>query len=132
MPVIQRLIGKVVGCEPSTQVDPMTAIAEGAALAAGILQGTITDLDFHVGTEHALGTVVHNDTSPKSGEFSVLIRRNTKYPAAATDTYAPVADYQEKVDVVVIEGDPSKPIEHEDNVVLKNWTIELPENWFSI
>ena len=38
----------------------MTAIAEGAAMADAILQGLITDLEFFVGTEHALGTVVHN------------------------------------------------------------------------
>jgi molecular chaperone DnaK (HSP70) len=127
MPVVQRFITDVVGTPASTEVDPMTAIAEGAAIAAGVLQGTITDLDFHVGTEHALGTIVHHETSPKNGEFSVLIRRNTKYPARATDTYVPATDFQESVQVEVIEGDPAKPIEHEDNVVLKQWAIKLPE-----
>jgi molecular chaperone DnaK (HSP70) len=127
MPVIQRFITDIVGTDVSGGVDPMTAIAEGAAIAAGILQEIITDMDFHVGTEHALGTVVHNDSSPKSGEFSVLIRRNTKYPASATDSYVPAQDFQERINIVVIEGDPTKPIEHEDNVVLKNWSIELPE-----
>jgi molecular chaperone DnaK (HSP70) len=127
MPVIQRFIAEIVGTDLASDVDPMTAIAEGAAIAAGILQGSITDLDFHVGTEHALGTVVHNDSSPKAGEFSVLIRRNTKYPASATDTYLPANDFQENVQVEVIEGDPTKPIEHEDNVVLRQWSIALPE-----
>jgi molecular chaperone DnaK len=127
MPVVQRFITEIVGVEPSDGVDPMTAIAAGAATAAGILQGTIDDLDFHVGTEHALGTVVHNQTSPKDGEFSVLISRNTKYPARATDTYVPAADFQEEVSIQVIEGDPDKPITHEDNVILKDWTITLPE-----
>jgi molecular chaperone DnaK (HSP70) len=108
-------------------VDPMTAIAEGAAIAEGILQGTITDLDFHVGTEHALGTVVHNDDSPPEGSFSVLIGRNTKYPARATDSYQPAVDFQEQVKLVVIEGDPDKPISHEDNVILKDWVVPLPE-----
>jgi molecular chaperone DnaK len=125
MPVIQRFVTDLVGTDLSTGADPMTAIAEGAAVAAGILQGTITDLDFHVGTEHALGTIVHNDHSPKEGEFSVLIRRNTKYPASATDSYTPAQDFQPTVNVEVIEGDPDKPIGHEDNVVLKNWTIDL-------
>lgn len=27
----------------------------------------------------------------------------------------------------VVEGDPAKPIGHEDNVVLTNWTVTLPE-----
>jgi molecular chaperone DnaK (HSP70) len=127
MPVIQRFIAEIAGTEPSGGVDPMTAIAEGAAIADGILQGIITDLDFHVGTEHALGTIVHNSDSPKSGEFSVLIRRNTKYPARATDSYSPTSDFQEAVEIQVIEGDPGKPIEHEDNVILRDWSIDLPE-----
>lgn len=127
LPAVQRLVSEVVGIQPSTHIDPMTAIAEGAAIAAGILQGAITDLDFHVGTEHALGTIVHNDYSPKEGDFSVLIRRNTKYPARATEPYLPAQDFQEKVNLQVIEGDPTKPIGHEDNVVLMNWSIELPE-----
>lgn len=127
MPVIQRFISDLVGTEPSDGVDPMTAIAEGAAIADGILQGIITDLDFHVGTEHALGTVVHNSDSPPEGSFSVLIGRNTKYPARATDTYRPTRDFQEAITLQVIEGDPGQPIGHEDNVILKDWTIELPE-----
>jgi molecular chaperone DnaK (HSP70) len=126
MPAIQRFIGDVVGVEPTNHVDPMLAVAEGAAIAAGILQGTITDLDFHVGTEHALGTIVHNDSSPPNGQFAVVIGRNTKYPARAADTYVPANDFQERINLQVIEGDPSKPIEDEDNVVLKDWDIELP------
>jgi molecular chaperone DnaK len=127
MPVVRRFISEVVGVDPSEGVDPMTAIAEGAAIAAGILQGIITDLDFHVGTEHALGTIVHNDPSVPGGQFSVLIGRNTKYPARATDRYVPAMDFQEQINIEVIEGDPSKPIHDEDNVVLKNWEIDLPE-----
>lgn len=127
MPVIQRFVSDIVGTAPSGTVDPMTAIAEGAAIADAILHGIITDLDFHVGTEHALGTVVHNSDSPREGSFSVLIGRNTKYPARATDSYLPTIDFQEAVNLKVIEGDPGRPIGHEDNVILKDWTIELPE-----
>jgi molecular chaperone DnaK len=126
MPGVRRFISEIVGVEPSEGVDPMTAVAVGAATAAGILQGTIDDLDFHVGTEHALGTIVHNPGSPKDGEFSVLISRNTKYPCRATSRYLPTKDFQEIVSIEVIEGDPEKPIKDEDNVVLKDWPITLP------
>lgn len=127
MPVIQRFISDIVGAEPSDRVDPMTAIAEGAAIAAGVLLGTIDDVDFFVGTEHALGTVIHNEGSDGDGQFSVLIRRNTKLPAKATDTYNPAFDMQEKVDIRVIEGDPDLPISHDDNVILKAWRVDLLE-----
>ena len=127
MPVIQRFVAEIVGAEVSSGVDPMTAIAEGAAIASGILAGTINDVDFFVGTEHALGTIVHNDDVAKpEGEFAVLIRRNTKLPARASDIYGPVFDMQERVEINVIEGDPSLPITHEDNVVLKR-SVELLE-----
>jgi molecular chaperone DnaK len=127
IPAVQAMLADLVGTEPDTRIDPMTAIAEGAAIADAILQGVITDLQFFVGTEHALGTVVHGPTRPPEGGFSVLIGRNTKYPAKASDVYMPASDFQEEVDVEVIEGDPDQPIGHEDNVVLKSWSVKLPE-----
>lgn len=127
IPLAQQMVAELVGVEPSSSVDPMTAIAEGAALAAGILLDVIDDIDFFVGTEHALGTIVHNPDSPEEGDFSVLIRRNTKLPAQARDLYSPANDYQESVNVEVIEGDPDVPVTHEDNVILKSWTVPLGE-----
>ncbi len=124
IPMAQRYIRELLRLEPMADVDPMTAIAEGAALAAGILSGEVEDHDFFVGTEHALGTVVHNQ-GPDKPEFSVLIPRNTKLPAEATDSYVPAGDNQEQVLVQIIEGDPEAPFAHEDNVILKAWEVQL-------
>lgn len=124
IPLVQRHVREMLRLDPMQGVDPMTAIAEGASLAAGILSGEIDDFDFFVGTEHALGTVVHNDGQPT---FSVLIPRNTKLPASATDSYAPIFDDQETVMIKVIEGDPDELIAHEDNVILKEWDVTLLE-----
>lgn len=124
VPMAQRYIRELLKLEPMALVDPMTAIAEGAALAAAILAGEVDDHDFFVGTEHALGTVVHNN-GPDKPEFSVLIPRNTKLPAEATDSYVPAHDEQESVLIQIIEGDPEAPFAHEDNVILKAWDVEL-------
>lgn len=124
IPMAQRYIRELLRLEPMAEVDPMTAIAEGAALAAGILTGEIEDHDFFVGTEHALGVVVHNH-GPDKPEFSVLIPRNTKLPAAATDSYTPTFDDQEQVKLQIIEGDPEAPFVDEDNVILKDWEVPL-------
>jgi molecular chaperone DnaK len=126
IPAVQRFVAGIVGVEPNTEIDPMTAIAEGAAIASGVLQGTVTDVDFHVGAEHALGTVARDDATGES-RFSVLIGRNTKYPARTTQVYTPVHDYQDEIAVLVVEGNPDKPLEDEDNVLLADWTIPLPE-----
>jgi molecular chaperone DnaK (HSP70) len=125
IPLAQQTIRDLVGLEPMAQVDPMTAIAEGAALAAGILTEQATSFDFFVATEHALGTVVHNDADEP--RFSVLIPRNTKLPASATDGYVPKFDNQTEVRIRVIEGDPDASFDHEDNVILKEWDVELLE-----
>lgn len=125
IPVVQRYVREMLRLDPLVGIDPMTAVAEGASIASGILTGEITDYDFYVGTEHALGTVVNNNSS--GPQFSVLIPRNTKLPASATDAYAPVFDDQEEVRVRVIEGDPEQQFDHEDNVILKEWDVRLPE-----
>jgi molecular chaperone DnaK len=124
IPLVQRYIREMLHLDFMGGVDPMTAVAEGAALAAGILTGEITDFDFFVATEHALGTVVHNDGTPR---FSVLIPRNTKLPASATDGFQPVHADQESVTVRVMEGDPEQPFDHDDNVILKEWDVPMLE-----
>lgn len=124
IPMVQRYIRELLRLEPMAEVDPMTAVAEGAALAAGILSGEVEDHDFFVGTEHALGFVTH-DRGPDRPEFSVLIPRNTKLPAMATGSYAPIMDNQDGLLIQIIEGDPEAPFDHEDNVILKQWEVEL-------
>jgi hypothetical protein len=38
----------------------------------------------------------------------------------------PVRDYQDAIDFRVIEGDPEAFLDHEDNVILKEWSVPLP------
>lgn len=102
----------------------MTAIAEGAAIASAILAGQIDDKDFFVSTEHALGTEVFDPTTGTS-HFDVLIPRNHKLPARVTKTYFPVRDFQEALDVSVLEGDPELPLGHIDNATLKEWSVPI-------
>jgi molecular chaperone DnaK (HSP70) len=122
IPAARQLVSDVLRREPATGCDPMTAVAQGAAIASAILLGQL-DKDFFVATEHALGTIVHNDANRPT--FSVLIPRNHQLPAKATDSYVPAVEGQNSVRVRVIEGDPTKDVEHEDNVVLKEWEIKV-------
>lgn len=126
IPAVRDFVSEILGVAPMSGVDPMTAVAEGASLAAGILSGEIDDYDFFVGTEHALGLIVLDSETDRE-RFSVLIPRNNKLPADSTDSYLPVLDYQEVFNLRVVEGDPSHPLDHEDNVVLKNWEVRLAE-----
>lgn len=123
IPVVREAIAAEVGREPLRgAVDPMTAIAEGAAIAAAILDGT-HDGDFFVGTEHALGTVALDGQGGL--RFSEILPRNMKLPAKGSDHFYPVTDMQETVLMQVVEGDATKPLDHEDNVQLDEWKIPL-------
>jgi molecular chaperone DnaK (HSP70) len=55
----------------------------------------------------------------------VLIPRNHQLPAKASDHYRPSVQGQESVRIRVIEGDPTKAVDHDDNVILKEWTIPV-------
>lgn len=125
MPAVRDFVSELLGREPvrSAEVNAMTAIGQGAAVAAAILSGE-HDADFFVSTEHALGTVALDDHGEPS--FSVLIPRNHKLPAKESHSFVPVRDYQDSIDFKVIEGDDKAPLDHEDNVVLKEWVVALP------
>ena len=125
MPAVRNFVSDFLGRGPASAIDPMSAVAEGAAVASAILAGELDDRDFFVSTEHALGTIVLDQAGRPS--FSELIPRNHKLPARATGVYVPVTDFQRSLKVDVIEGDPSKPLGHDDNVVLKEWCVELPD-----
>ncbi|MDS0133218.1 MULTISPECIES: Hsp70 family protein [unclassified Amycolatopsis] len=122
IPAARRLVSETVGREPATGCDPMTAVAQGAAIASAILLGQL-DKDFFVSTEHALGTIVHDDN--QRPRFSVLIPRNRQLPAKESDNYIPAVQGQRSVLVRVIEGDPDKDVSDPDNVVLKEWSIDV-------
>ena len=124
VPAVQQFVSELVGKEPATGVDPMTAIGEGAAIAAAILTGELTDSDFVVSTEHSLGTVVV-DVEARDLRFSPIILRNQKLPARQTETFYPIFDEQESVLVTVIEGDDSQPVDHPDNVILTEFEVPI-------
>lgn len=124
IPAVRQFVSEVVGKEPATGVDPMTAVGEGAAIAAAILTDELTDTDFVVSTEHSLGAVVL-DPRHATLVFSPIIPRNQKLPASQTDTFYPIFDDQESVRIQVIEGDETKPVDDPDNVVLTEFAVPL-------
>jgi molecular chaperone DnaK len=125
IPAVRQFVADRLDRAPEVGIDPMTAVGEGAAIAAAILDGELTDNDFFVGTEHALGTISHERIGGR-GQFAVLIPRNHKLPARRTKSFSPLTPEQELVGITVVEGDPDLPIDHPDNVVLKEWHVPLP------
>ena len=128
MPAVREFVSDVLEAAPVEGVDPMTAIAEGAAVASAILTGELSDRDFFVSTEHALGIeVIDRDGAGKisGSKFSKLIDRNHTLPAEEKDIYHAVDDYQKQLRLKVLEGDPEQPLTHPDNVTLKEWVLDV-------
>lgn len=122
IPAVRRFVESVLRTEIDPDIDPMTAVGEGAAIAASILTGETPDSDFFVCLEHALGTWVFD---PQTGNqnFSTIIRKGNKLPAQAAEPFVPVVVETESVTVSVVEGDPDSPIP--DFTVLKEWSVPL-------
>lgn len=122
IPAVRRFVESALKSEIDPDIDPMTAVGEGAAIAASILTGGTPDSDFFVCLEHALGTWVF-DPQTGSRNFSTIIRKGNKLPAQAAEPFVPVVVDTESVTVSVVEGDPDSPIP--DFTVLKEWAVPL-------
>jgi len=122
IPAVRKFVQEVLKADADPDINPMTAVGEGAAIAAGILSGEITDKDFFVCLEHALGTYTFNEATGQK-EFSSIIRKGTKLPARAAGNYVPIVVETEVVTVEVVEGDPDS--RHPDFTVLKEWDVPL-------
>ena len=122
IPAVRKFVQDIIKVDADPDINPMTAIGEGAAIAAGILSGEITNSDFFVCLEHALGTFTF-DQNTGTREFSAIIRKGNKLPARASGEYAPVIATTDSVKVQVIEGDPESL--QPDFTVLKEWDVQL-------
>jgi molecular chaperone DnaK (HSP70) len=122
IPAVRRFVQDIVRVDADPDINPMTAVGEGAAVAAGILSGSIANSDFFVCLEHALGTYTFDPTTGER-EFSTIIRKGNKLPARSAQEYAPVVVTTESITVEVVEGDPGSL--RPDFTVLKEWDVPL-------
>jgi molecular chaperone DnaK len=122
IPAVRKFVQDIIKADADPDINPMTAVGEGAAIAAGILSGEITESDFYVCLEHALGTFTY-DPATGAREFSTIVRKGTKLPAKAAHEYAPIVPTTESINLQVIEGDPESL--QPDFTVLKEWDVQL-------
>jgi molecular chaperone DnaK len=140
MPAVRRMIKEVTGREAFTGLSPYTAVAQGAAIHAAILEAQHrpggTDLTAKVRkmleairqenvNSHGLGIVVKD---PHSGNTinRVMIPRNSRLPIEAKQLFCTNKDNQARVTVQVLEGDAPDPLAC--SLLGKCRITELPEN----
>ncbi|HEY7226702.1 MAG TPA: molecular chaperone DnaK [Nitrososphaeraceae archaeon] len=102
MPIVRQFITSVMGKEPERGIDPMEAVAMGAAIQGAIISGDVTtDILLVDVTPLTLGVEV------LGGLKEPLIERNTTIPTKKSKVFTTAADYQNAVTVHVVQGERS-------------------------
>jgi len=119
MPIVRKFVTNAVGKEAESGVDPMEAVAFGAAVQAGIIAGDVTsDIVLLDVTPLTLGI------ETLGGVREPIIERNTTIPTSKDKTFTTAADNQTAVTINVVQGE--RPMVA-DNVSLGSFNLtEIP------
>jgi len=119
IPLVKKFVSEVTGKEVESGVDPMEAVAMGAAIQAGIIAGDVTsDIVLLDVTPLTLGI------ETMGGVREPLIERNTTIPTSKSKVFTTAADNQTAVTIHVVQGE--RPMAN-DNVSLGSFNLtDLP------
>jgi molecular chaperone DnaK len=100
MPIVRQFVATVMGKEAERGVDPMEAVAMGAAIQGAIISGDVsTDILLVDVTPLTLGVEV------LGGLKEPLIERNTTIPTKKSKVFTTAADYQTAVTIHIVQGE---------------------------
>ncbi|MGZ5090167.1 MAG: molecular chaperone DnaK [Burkholderiales bacterium] len=99
MPKVQDKVKEFFGKEPRKDVNPDEAVAIGAAIQGGVLQGEVKDVLLLDVTPLSLGI------ETLGGVMTKLIQKNTTIPTKATQVFSTAEDNQTAVTIHVLQGE---------------------------
>ncbi len=115
IPLVRKFVSEVIAKEAESGVDPMEAVALGAAIQAGIIAGDVTsDIVLLDVTPLTLGI------ETLGGVREPLIERNTTIPTSKGKVFTTAADNQTAVTIHVVQGE--RPMAA-DNVSLGSFNL---------
>ncbi len=120
IPAVQEKVRRMLGMEPSRNINPDECVAMGAAIQAGKLTGNLP-------ADSTANAMILMDVTPLSlsietvgGIATHLIERNTTIPARHSQIFTTAANFQTSVDIKVYQGERQFV---KDNTLLGNFRL---------
>jgi molecular chaperone DnaK len=109
MPMVRALVREIFDREPNTSANPDEAVALGATIQAGILEGGVQNMILLDVTPLSLGIETFG------GLMNVIIPRNTTIPTKAGELFTTAIDNQKSMKIQVLQG--------ERELARDNWSL---------
>ncbi len=99
VPMVKAKVEQFFAKKPNETVNPDEAVALGAAIQAGVLQGDVKDVLLLDVTPLSLGI------ETLGGVMTRMVERNTTIPSSKSQVYSTAADSQDSVEIHILQGE---------------------------
>ncbi len=117
MPLVRKMVSDFFNLPINSEVNPDEIVSIGASIQGGVLNGDLEEVMLMDVTPLSLGI------ETMGGVFMPLIQRNTPIPCEASEIFSTTVDYQEMVNVHVLQGERAMAAENHSLAKFELWGI---------